>query len=249
MWLTKYNASGNDFLITTAFKRANRALLAKKLCDRFSGIGADGLVVLLPHERFAYQWEFYNSDGSAAKMCGNASRAVAHYAYHNKIAPKNHSFLSGAGEIKVSVSKNVVAVNLGIVRVVRENIVELGLDFTLLDSGVPHLVAFVREIEVLKTPDLGALGALREKYNANVNLAFIHERGKISLLTYERGVEGVTLACGTGMCAVFALGLSQNLIDNNATLIPPSGDKLLLSERDSCVHFKGAVQKVAEIFV
>ncbi len=322
MFLTKYSANGNDFLITTAFKGANRANLAQKLCNRHNGIGADGLVVLLPHNRFAYKWEFYNADGSKANMCGNASRCVAHYAHHNKIAPKNHSFLSGAGEIKVRVAGNEVEVNLGKVRILRENIIEnimgfkdsakkqnvnssivseksglrsheqgnktnglltkrvaslpdlspqdeFALNFTLLDSGVPHLVAFVPSAilaDFMPTKDsprdsqtdlqkrsqnlaqnLAFLKNLREKYNANVNLATIHSKDEISLLTYERGVENITLACGTGMCAIYYLAKTQNLIYDKAMLIPPSGDKIALRLENDEVCFKGKVVKIADI--
>lgn len=300
MFLTKYSANGNDFLITTAIKGANRANLAKKLCDRHDGVGADGFVVLLPHDRFAYRWEFYNADGSKANMCGNASRCIAHYAVAHKIAPKNHSFLSGAGAIKVRVARDMVEVNLGKVRILKENIVEFmpnylkndnsnssivseksglrsceigdrtdssstkqttslhdlspqdefGLDFSLLDSGVPHLVTFVSDktkSELAK--NLAFLKTLRDKYNANVNLAVIADKSTIELLTFERGVENITLACGTGMCAVYFLAKSQNLIADKATLIPPSGDKIALRLENDEVCFKGKVAKIADIII
>lgn len=261
MFLTKYSASGNDFLITTAFKRANRANLARKLCNRHNGVGADGFVVLLPHAKFAYQWEFYNADGSRANMCGNASRCIAHYAFTQKLAPKNHSFLSGAGEIKVRVVGSEVEVNLGEVKILQKNIAESLLDsanqaqnaestlnFTILNAGVPHLVAFVRDLEIFKDSQ-NLLRHLREKYNANVNLATICGENEIALLTYERGVENITLACGTGMCAVYYLAKSQNLVSDNAMLIPPSGDKIALRLENNEVCFKGKVQKIADFIV
>lgn len=254
MFLTKYSANGNDFLITTAIKSANRANLAKKLCDRHDGVGADGFVVLLPHDRFAYRWEFYNADGSKANMCGNASRCIAHYAVAHKIAPKNHSFLSGAGAIKVRVVRDMVEVNLGKVRILKENIVEsfgdLKLDFSLLDSGVPHLVTFVsNKTKSELAQNLVFLKTLRDKYNANVNLAVITDKSTIELLTFERGVENITLACGTGMCAVYFLAKSQNLIADKATLIPPSGDKIALRLENDEVCFKGKVAKIADIII
>lgn len=300
MFLTKYSANGNDFLITTAIKGANRANLAKKLCDRHDGVGADGFVVLLPHDRFAYRWEFYNADGSKANMCGNASRCIAHYAVAHKIAPKNHSFLSGAGAIKVRVARDMVEVNLGKVRILKENIVEFmpnylkndnsnssivseksglrsceigdrtdssstkqttslpdlspqdefELDFSLLDSGVPHLVTFVSDKTKSElAQNLAFLKTLRDKYNANVNLAVITDKSTIELLTFERGVENITLACGTGMCAVYFLAKSQNLIADKATLIPPSGDKIALRLENDEVCFKGKVAKIADIII
>lgn len=249
MWLTKYSANGNDFLITTSLKKRDFTSLAKDLCHRFNGIGSDGFVVLLPHTKFAYQWDFYNADGSRADMCGNASRCVAHFAYNNKIAPKKHSFLSKAGEIKVEVNKNIVEVNLGEVKILR-NITESQIDFTLLDSGVPHLVAFVQE-DILQDnkQNLTFLKHLREKYNANVNLAVIKNRSEVEIITYERGVENITLACGTGMCAVYFNALIHNMIDKNAILIPPSNDKISLRMDNNEVCFKGSVRKIAEILV
>ena len=80
MKISKYNASGNDFVIFTDSVKADRSKLARELCDRRDGVGADGLIVVLPKfngiEGINFEWEFYNSDGSSADMCGNGSRAV-----------------------------------------------------------------------------------------------------------------------------------------------------------------------------
>ena len=97
MFVAKYSANGNDFVIFHTFDKRDRTELAKELCNRQNGVGADGLIVLIPHAKYDFEWEFYNSDGSLAAMCGNGSRAAAHYAYINDIAPKKMSFLTGAG--------------------------------------------------------------------------------------------------------------------------------------------------------
>ena len=76
MKISKYNASGNDFAVFHAFIGKDRSELARAVCDRAGGVGADGLIVLLPNGRNSVKWEFYNSDGSYAAMCGNGSRAV-----------------------------------------------------------------------------------------------------------------------------------------------------------------------------
>lgn len=252
MWLTKYNASGNDFLIFHTFgdvldsnKRSN---LAKKVCNRHSGIGADGLVIISPHHKYAYQWDFYNSDGSNANMCGNASRCVAHYAYSNKLAQKKHSFLSGAGEIKVSIDEtnnDIVEVNFGHINIIKNSIKEYDLEFALLDSGVPHLVNFTN----CKLPKYknDMMKHLREKYNANINFAKIENQNTIYIATYERGVEDITLACGTGMAAAYYLALMQSKINNKAILIPPSMENLYFSMLDNEVYYKGKVEKICDI--
>ena len=86
MTVTKYSGNGNDFIIFIAQEKADRSELAKKLCHRQNGIGADGMVVVLPHAKYDFEWEFYNADGSVADMCGNASRCVAHFAHEKGIS-------------------------------------------------------------------------------------------------------------------------------------------------------------------
>lgn len=250
MWISKYNANGNDFLIFHTFKKTNRSNLAKKLCNRHSGIGADGLAILLPNNKFAYEWDFYNSDGSSAKMCGNASRCVGHYAVNNNLAKKQHSFLSAAGEIKLKVNRNLVEINFGIIKLLKTNIKENNLNWVLLDSGVPHLVSFVDSINEIPATKNKILKNLREKYNANVNLAYIKNKNTINIATFERGVENITLACGTGMAACFYLALSQKKIDKTlkeTILIPPSGDRLYFRIENNEILYKGEVKKIADI--
>ena len=117
MTISKYSANGNDFVIFHTFIKKDRSELAKKICHRQNGIGADGLIVLIPHDKVDFQgnqsnidfeWQFYNSDGSGASMCGNGSRACAHYAFVNELAPKSMKFLTGAGVIGVDVEGNMV---------------------------------------------------------------------------------------------------------------------------------------------
>ena len=108
MTVSKYSANGNDFVIFHTFIKKDRSELAKKLCHRQNGIGADGLIVLIPHSEYEFEWQFYNSDGSEADMCGNGSRACAHYAFVNELSPKSMKFLTGAGVIGANVEENMV---------------------------------------------------------------------------------------------------------------------------------------------
>ena len=263
MILSKYCASGNDFLIFHAFEGADRSGLATKLCNRFYGVGADGLVVLLPYtskqedaKKISYQWEFYNSDGSIANMCGNASRAVSLYAYHNKIATLKHNFLSKSGVIQTHIQEIVsekeafVQSNLGGFSV-EGNYIESRkdnvYDFELIIVGIPHLVCKLnsaRDFSILAN-DLEFLSFLRHKYNANVSIAF-QNGDMIQYATFERGVEGITQACGTGACAVYA---AYKDFDKTYTLIPPSNEKLKVSYKDNEIYFLGLVSKVCECVV
>lgn len=299
MTIHKYCANGNDFLIFHTFAQQDFAPLARALCHRHSGIGADGLVVLLPDlpphaldsgdksntkapessptpVPIAYRWDFYNADGSRANMCGNASRCVAHYAYHMGIAPARHAFITSVQHdiIEVCVessaqdhaqtldstlqkwrvpSRAIVASNLGRYRNLttlpagREvlpdismpaRLANLGMEWAYIDTGVPHVVGFLPDHGILQeliardtsisAEILHFMRALRQHYNANVNLAYAQTANLIYLATYERGVEDITLACGTGMAAVLLVGHVMLGLDSRATLIPPSEEKLCL---------------------
>ncbi len=237
MQLSKYNASGNDFIICHTFVKRDRSKLAVKLCDRHSGIGADGLVVLVPHDKYDFEWEFYNSDGTAAEMCGNASRATAHYAYRNGLAGEKMAFLTVAGVIEARVEDNFVLSDLTPPQYMRDKIVEGGKEWVLLDTGVPHLVSFRDGIE---TFDLEEARRLRRKYNANVNICTV-KGGQLHVRTYERGVEDETQACGTGMAACFVEGLKQKLLAEKITAVPKSKERLLLQKCGETIRFGGEV--------
>ena len=241
MTYTKYSASGNDFVITHSFIEKDYTNDAIKLCNRTEGIGADGFVVIVPSSKADFKWLFYNSDGSDAAMCGNATRAVSHYAFTNNLVTSNEmKFLTGAGLIKSCVEGNIVETQLTAPKVVKEEFIEDGFTWYLVDTGVPHLVTIVDDLE-LYSHDLCA--KMRYKYNTNVNFAKI-EDGIIKVRTYERGVEGETLACGTGMAACFLRANDLRLVDDSTFVYPKSGEQLTLSKKDGIIYFKGAVKKV-----
>ncbi|WP_104750929.1 diaminopimelate epimerase [Helicobacter salomonis] len=251
MYLYKYCASGNDFLITHQFTPSDRSVLAKQVCDRHYGFGADGLVVLLPHHKHAYTWEFYNADGSCAAMCGNASRCAALYAYQQGLAPLKHIFLSAAGAIHVEVLEcrddwGMVESNLGTYTIQDRLNVE-GQVWDLVDTGVPHLVHFVDNPSQIPTHKTSQMQDLRVRFNANVNIAYIQDPHTIKLATYERGVEDITLACGTGMAAVFVCAHKQHGYNTEATLVPPSGELLNLRLGNDGIYFKGEVRFVGAV--
>ena len=241
MTYTKYSASGNDFVIFHNFIEKDYANDAIKLCNRTEGIGADGLVVIIPSNEADFKWQFYNSDGSHAAMCGNATRAVSHYAFFNNLVPSNEmQFLTGAGLIKSHVENDIVETQLTQPKVIKEEFVQDGFTWYLVDTGVPHLVTIVDDLE-LYNHDLCA--KMRYEHNANVNFAKI-ENGIIKVRTYERGVEGETLACGTGMAACFLRANNLGLVEDSTFVYPKSGEELTLSKKNGTIYFKGAVKKV-----
>ena len=241
MTYTKYSASGNDFVIFHTFIEKDYSSDAIKLCSRTEGIGADGLVVLVPSKEADFKWQFYNNDGSHAAMCGNATRAVSHYAFTNNLVTSNEmQFLTGAGLIKSNVENDIVETQLTLPKVIKEEFVQDGFTWYLVDTGVPHLVTIVDDLE-LYNHDLCA--KMRYEHNANVNFAKI-ENGIIKVRTYERGVEGETLACGTGMAACFLRANELGLVKNSTFVYPKSGEQLTLSKKNGTIYFKGAVKKV-----
>ncbi len=241
MTYTKYSASGNDFVIFHTFLEKDYTNDAIKLCNRTEGIGADGLVVIVPSNEADFKWLFYNSDGSYASMCGNATRAVSHYAFSNNLVKSNEiEFLTGAGLIKSCVENDIVETQLTAPKVVKEEFIQDGFTWYLVDTGVPHLVTIVDDLE-LYNHDLCA--KIRYEHNANVNFAKI-ENGIIKVRTYERGVEGETLACGTGMAASFLRANNLGLVKDSTFVYPKSGEELTLSLKNGTIYFKGAVKKV-----
>lgn len=241
--IAKYCASGNDFVIFHTFEKADRSELARTLCDRQNGIGADGLIVLVPHETYDFEWEFYNADGSTASMCGNGSRACAHYAHRFGLAPASMAFLTGAGVIRAQVEGEMVQSDLTPPAVLHREIEEAGMKWWLVDTGVPHLITFDADIENF---DIDTARTLRYKYNANVNIAAKNPDGTLRVRTYERGVEDETLACGTGMAASFYRANQEGLVSDKTQVFPKSGETLYLGLADGTITFKGEVKGVFE---
>lgn len=246
--VTKYSANGNDFVIFHDSVKKNRSELAKVLCHRQDGIGADGLIVVVPHEEYDFEWEFYNSDGSHADMCGNGSRACAHYAYNHALAPAKMAFLTGAGVINAEVSDNsdregMVLSELTPPEILERNIEHNGKVWWLINTGVPHLVCLQENVD---TFDIQEARELRYKYNANVNICAVKEDGNMLVRTYERGVEDETLACGTGMSACFYRAFVENKVQNNIEVYPTSKDTLYLGFNGKTITFKGKVKKTFE---
>jgi diaminopimelate epimerase len=246
MMIAKYSASGNDFVLFHSFIKKERSETARQLCDRQNGIGADGLIVLLPHDTLDFEWQFYNSDGSTAEMCGNGSRACAHYAFANGLAPAEMVFLTQAGSIKAYVDGNMVQSDLTPPDIIDKDIEVNSKKWWLIDTGVPHLITFDADINAF---DIHEARELRHKYNANVNIAHIEDDSSIRVRTYERGVEDETLACGTGMAAAFYRANREGLVGEYAKVYPKSGETLHLGLNEKTITFKGVVKNVFDTVV
>lgn len=240
MTVTKYSGNGNDFVMFIAQEKKDRSELAKKLCHRQNGVGADGLVVLLPHKKYDFEWEFYNSDGSEADMCGNASRCVAHFAQEKGISKYDKAeFLTGAGVIRATINGMYVVSDMTEPDIIRDDIEENGENWWHINSGVPHLVVVRDNIDDF---DIEQARTLRHKYNCNVNICKV-DGDTMYVRTYERGVEDETLACGTGMVACFIRNHKEGKVPDRMKVHPGSGDELYVSYEDGVYRFGGQVTK------
>ncbi len=238
MTVSKYSANGNDFVIFHSEIKEDRSQLAREICHRQDGVGADGLIVIVPHSDYDFEWQFYNSDGSTAEMCGNGSRACAHYAFMHDLAPNNMSFLTEAGVINAVVSGNMIMTELTPPKVLYKAVESNGVSWWKIDTGVPHMVSFTQNIEEF---DIEEARALRYEHNANINIAFV-DGNNLRVRTYERGVEDETLACGTGMAACYYRALQEGLVQGSIEVYPRSGETLYLGMNERTITFRGEVK-------
>ena len=237
MTITKYDASGNTFVIFHTNERKDYSELAVKLCKEEN---TDGMIVVVPHLVYDFEWLFYNNDGSTASMCGNGTRAVAHYAYTNQLCGTYVKFLTGAGEITCQIDNDIVKTTMPKPKYIKENFEEENFTWWLLDTGVPHLVTIVEDLDSF---DLELCSTMRQAHNANVNFAKV-ENNILKVRTFERGVENETLACGTGMTASFLVANRLSLVGESVDVYPKSDEKLTLSKDTDNLYFQGKVIKV-----
>lgn len=236
MIYTKYDASGNDFVIFNTNIEKSYSNEAKILCSK-EYFDTDGLIVVVPHDTLDFKWLFYNKDGTEASMCGNGTRAVAHYTYNNKLTGKDCTFLTKAGEISCEVRDNIVQTQMTKPIRIKEAFVEEGYDCFIIDTGVPHVVIMTDDLDNF---DLEVCKKFRKKYNANVNFVKI-SNNTLYLRTFERGVESETKACGTGIVACFIRALELSLVSKSIDVYPKSGELINIKKENEIIFFKGAV--------
>jgi len=209
---TKMNGAGNDFVL--ADNRARKIKLSReqivRLCDRHRGVGADGVMLLISCDsgKADWSWEFFNSDGSVADMCGNGARCFARYVQKVTGQKNDFTFETGAGIIRASFQGERVTVGLTKPKDLRLNEkVSLSIgEQTIhsLNTGVPHAVLFVPDADKAMVQSLGPEIRHHKHFaprGTNANFVQLLGNGGIRVRTFERGVEGETLACGTGVTA------------------------------------------------
>jgi diaminopimelate epimerase len=237
----KMSGTGNDFVIidnrTAGIPRAEQPDFARRICRRMFSVGADGLIFIEESTKADFGWNFYNADGSVAEMCGNGSRCAARFAYRHKIvAGKKMTIetLAGIVEAEIGADDDVVRVKMTQPFDFRLDIsLELGEEeraVAYVNTGVPHAVIFVQEDDVpVKTWGRKVrFHELFEPKGANANFVKLLPGGKLKVRTYERGVEGETMACGTGAVAAALLASILKGIDSPVEVVTSGGDVLTI---------------------
>ena len=235
--LTKMQGCGNDFVIIDYPEYEKTELkmseLAKKVCNRNFGVGADGMIIpkLNPENKEAdISWYFYNSDGSTAQMCGNGMRCFAKYCIDNKLVDKkSFSVETLAGIIKPELLDNgLIKVNMG--KPILENkkipfwsengekkltALDREFEITPVSMGNPHCVIITDEDPMKLAQTYGPVIEKHEFFPEKTNTEFVRvkSRMEIDMRVFERGC-GITLACGTGACASVVACVLNNLTEN-----------------------------------
>lgn len=197
----KYQGTGNDFIIidnrTCFFDRKNHKLVAK-LCDRRFGIGADGLMLLQSKAGYDFEMVYYNADGNESSMCGNGGRCIVQFAHSLGIVKERAFFTAIDGEHEAVIKNGYISLKMNDVKDI-----ELNTSFCFLNTGSPHYVTEVSDIRNYNVYDEGKKIRYNERFaKEGTNVNFIEkQKNALFVRTYERGVEGETYSCGTGVTA------------------------------------------------
>lgn len=271
MNFTKMNGLGNDFIVVEGESRLpeNAAQLAIKLCDRFFGIGADGLVYILPSSKADAMMRIMNPDGSEAEQCGNAIRCVAKYLYDHKLVKQTELTIEtiGAGAQKVQLTLKggrveAVRVDMGApilhglevpTTINMETVVNHPIDvedssfyFTAVSMGNPHCVVYVDDAIDFDLNKWGPKFETHPLFPKKINAEFVtvNSRAHVDMRVWERGA-GPTLACGTGACATAVASVLNGKTDRKVTVSLKGGDLLIdWDESNNHVYMTGPAEEV-----
>jgi len=233
----KLCGTGNDFIIidnrTTIIRDCQQH--ARTLCNRHTGIGGDGLILLEKSRTADLTMRIFNADGSAAEMCGNGVRCAAWVARHKLECSSSVSFETRAGVIKTTVKRTTVKAQLPNPTTFRDYApleVKDGIFyFYFINTGVPHCVIFEDNVHSFPVEKIGKEIRYHPHFQpagTNVNFVQIKNKNTIIIRTFERGVEAETLACGTGATASAILSALIKKCTPPVTVITHSGEKLTI---------------------
>jgi diaminopimelate epimerase len=232
----KMHGAANDFVLVDdraqKFPAGKTEWLAGIMARR-TGVGSEGILLIQPSSKANIRMRFFNPDGGEADMCGNGARCIARLAHEIGAAPATLSIETPAGIVRAEVRGEQVLLHMTEPKDWRMSrsltIDNQPLDYSFVNTGVPHAVVSVENLDTIDVQKMGA----RIRYHADfapagANANFIQITGPDSLRvrTYERGVEGETLACGTGMTACGLVAGKLGLVRPPVTITPASGDRL-----------------------
>ena len=263
---TKMHGAGNDYIYVNCFeeKVTDINATAKAVSDRHFGIGSDGLVLICPSDKADFRMDMYNSDGSQAEMCGNATRCVGKYVHDRGLTDKTEitlETLAGIKILKFNLNDNgeveTVRVNMGEPELVPKNIpIDSELDrfiqedvevdgktykVTGVSMGNPHAVTFIDDTDNLEIEKIGPKFENHPMFPKRINTEFaqIVDDKTIKMRVWERGA-GETLACGTGACATFVAANLSGLVGDEADLVLLGGTlHIKWDKNDNCVYMTG----------
>jgi diaminopimelate epimerase len=245
---TKVTGAGNDFVLIDNRDRALRvdpSALARLLCSRNFGVGADGILLVLPSTVADFTMGYWNADGTTGGMCGNGGRCIAHYAYDRGIAGKEMRFEAFGYVYRAVITPEGVRLRMKPAGDIRQGIhlAREGQVFVAdyVNLGVPHAVLFVNDqqpnaLASLDVPGMGRWVRNHQEFSplgTNANFVRAIDQDSIEVRTYERGVEAETLACGTGSVASAFFHRIRSGGSGPVTILARSGIRLK-------VHLQGA---------
>jgi len=226
----KYQGTGNDFIMIDNRERSfkNDTKRIAFLCDRKFGIGADGLILLETSEDLEddFKMVYFNSDGNESTMCGNGGRCLVKFAQFLGIIKDKATFTAIDGKHYASIEEHLLSLQMqDVLNVEKVN------DAYFLNTGSPHYVSFMENVDELNIKETGARIRYSETYKKEgVNVNFVTpQEDYLQVRTYERGVEDETLSCGTGVTAVAIAAHKAKLIRNHKVAIVAQGGSLSVS--------------------
>jgi diaminopimelate epimerase len=252
----KMTGTGNDFIV---IDNRNGIIDAdhcqdfvRNACRRKLSVGADGIILIENDSEADFKWRFFNADASEAEMCGNGSRCAARFAYLKGIVRSRHmSFRTLAGIIRAELLDNSVKVQMTQPHGLQ---LDLGVEaegrsfrLNFINTGVPHVVYFAADESELESTDIQRWGrALRfhpqfQPAGTNVNFVSVQDPHHVIVRTYERGVEGETLACGTGSIASTLISAARDQVSSPVQVKTRSGKLLTIHFEMSGIPSSNAV--------
>ena len=273
MEFTKMHGAGNDYVYMNASNLSEDwSQIAVNVSDRHKGIGSDGLILAMPSEIADIKMRMFNSDGSEGEMCGNGIRCLVGFAIDQNLIPSKQKTVlveTGAGVLSVTPirTNNVMTgatVSMGLPILEPSQIpVEIDsssfpvLDHTLnigyeqmklsfISMGNPHAISFIDEdIDKYPLTEIGPLVENHEIFPNKINFEIVNiiDRSHLKVRVWERG-SGITLACGTGACAVAVAAKLKGIIDDSCTISLPGGDLEISWIDNNEVLMTGPIEKV-----